>query len=155
MHSQCTGSNICLIVSRERTRLEADKQQVKSCWILPDPTERLAENDNSTMCFLQLQDLLWRLQSQLDQARHDAAAYKKMCFQQTDQLQASEKNARELQQDLNAAKSQMTSLQSSSIAAEKETFQLKLSENRVEKALQASEVPYSFCADLHSCNVSG
>ncbi len=139
--------------------MEADTQQVKSFWILLGPAERLAEKDNSTMCFLQLQaDQIWILQSQLDRARNDAAAYKKCCFQQTAQLQASGKNLLKLQQDHKLAKSQMTSLQSSSMAAASETWQLKLSKHRVAKDLQASKVPYTtsgFCADLHCCNVSG
>ncbi len=149
-----------MIVFRDaRAHMESDTQQVKSFWVLLGPAERLAEKDNSTMCFLQLQaDLLWILQSQLDRARNDAAAYKRRCFKQNLQMQTSEQNLLELQQNVKLAKSQMTSLQSSSMAAESETRQLKLSKHRVDKDLQASKVPYtrsSFCADLFCCNVSG
>jgi len=47
------------------------------------------------MCFLQA-DQLWALQSQLDRAYTDAAAYKRCCFKQNDHLQMSERNLLQL-----------------------------------------------------------
>ncbi len=93
----------------------------------------------------------------MDRARNDAAIYRRRCQKHNDELQASDRKLLELQQDLELAKSRMTSLQSSSMEAENETRHLKLSNYRVDKDLQASKVAStrsSYCADLYCCNVS-
>ncbi len=75
--------------------MESVTRHIKSFWVLLVPAERLAEKDDSTMCFLQA-DQLWALQSQLDRAYTDAAAYKRCCFKQNDHLQMSERNLLQL-----------------------------------------------------------
>jgi len=106
------------------------------------------------VCFLQ-DDQLWALQSHVDRARNDAARYKSRFQEHINELQASKRKVLEFQQDLELANSQMASLQSSRMEAGRETWQLKLSKNRVEKELQTSKVPStrsSYCAELSCCN---
>ena len=128
-------------------------QQVKSSEPCCAPLRR---RNTSTMCYLQAGQL-WALQSHVDRSRNDAAIYKRRCQQHVEDLQASGRTLLELQQNLELAKSQMTSLQSSSMEADNETRRLKLSNFRVDKKLQASKVAStrsSYCADLYCCNVS-
>ncbi len=114
------------------------------------------EKDTSTVCYLQAGQL-WALQSHVDRACNDAAIYRGRCQKHDDVLQASDRKLLDLQRQLKLAKSRMISLQSSSMEAENETRQLKLSSYRVDRALQASKVASprsSCCADLYCCDVS-
>ena len=97
------------------------------------------EKDTSTVCYLQAGQL-WALQSHVDRACNDAAIYRGRCQKHDDVLQASDRKLLDLQRQLKLAKSRMISLQSSSMEAENETRQLKLSNHRVQKGLQASKV---------------
>ncbi len=154
-HSVCiaksTGSKNLLFVCRDVCALKAlVKQQV----ILLRLGPCRAPAQKSDVCFLQ-DDQRWALQSHADRACNDAARYKSRCVEHTKELQASGRRVLELQQDLKLAESQMASLQSSSMEAASETWQLKLSKNRAERELQASKVPStrsSYYAGLSCCN---